>query len=297
MPNFLIIGAPKAGTSSLYNYLKEHPQIYMSPIKEPKFFALEGENVDFQGPQDYTKDYITDIETYCGLFNNLKQEIAIGEASPWYLHIPKSAECIQYWIPEVKLIAILRDPVERAYSQFLSLVQRNFEPLTDFAQALSVEPERIINNWSPRWHYKSRGFYYTQLKRYFDRFDRKQMKIYLYEDFRFDSCGVVQDIFHFLGVDDTFIPNISKKHNVTKLPRNKTLHKLFSQQNKIKSILAPFFSPKMRQHISSTLTDINTKPKPELQPEIRRKLIEEYQQDILKLQDLIQRDLSQWLKV
>ena len=123
------------------------------------------------------------------------------------------------------------------------------------------------------------------------------MKIYLYEDFRFDSCGVVQDIFHFLGVDDTFIPNISKKHNVTKLPRNKTLHKLFSQQNKIKSILAPFFSPKMRQHISSTLTDINTKPKPELQPEIWRKLIEEYQQDILKLQDLIQRDLSQWLKV
>ena len=86
-PNFLITGAPKAGTSSLYNYLNEDPQIYMSLIKEPKFFALEGENVDFQGPQDYIKDYITDIETYCGLFNNLKQEIAIGEASPWYLSL------------------------------------------------------------------------------------------------------------------------------------------------------------------------------------------------------------------
>ena len=297
MPNFLILGAPKAGTTALYRYLKEHPQVYMSPIKEPKFFALEGEKIDFRGPYDWKKDYITDIETYCALFKEVSDEVAIGEASPWYLHISKAPERIQHHIPDARLIAILRDPVERAYSQFLSLVRQGLEPLTDFAQAMEAEEDRIRNNWSPRWHYKQRGFYYAQLKHYFDLFDRSQIRVYLHEDFKTNSISVMQDIFRFLDVDDTFVPDTSQKHNMTYIHRNKVLHKLLKEQNPLKSILKPLISSSLREGIKTNLTTLNIGKRPQIQPKVREQFIQEYREDILKLQELIQRDLSAWLEV
>ncbi len=298
MPNFLIIGAAKAGTTALYRYLNEHPQIYMSPKKEPQFFALEGEKADFQGPGDGIKyTYITEFEAYCELFDNVVNELAIGEASPWYLYEPKAPERIQHYIPNAKLIAILRDPVERAYSNFLNSVREDLEPLNDFVQAMEAESERINSNWSPRWFYKQRGFYYIQLKRYFDQFDRNQLKVYLYEDLQSDPIGLMQDIFQFLGVDETFVPDTSQKHNVSLIPRNKVLNKLFRQPNSIKSILKPFLPSRLRKQVKTNLINLNLQKKPQLQPEVRKQLIEEYREDILKLQELIQRDLSRWLKV
>ncbi len=296
LPNFLIIGAAKSGTTALYHYLNAHPQIYMSPVKEPKFFALEGEKINFGGPRDYVKDYITDLEIYENLFNNVQNEIAIGEASPWYLHSPKAAKRIKYYIPNCKLIAILRNPIDRAYSQFLSLVQRNFEPLSDFSQALKLEQYRKEQNWSPRWFYKDRGFYYEQLNRYFDNFEREQIKIYLYEDLKNNSQKVVQDIFQFLEVNDTFRPNLDRKHNVTSIPKNKILDNLLNNVT-IKSMLRPLLTPNLRQSITLRLRSLNFQEKPPLKPELRQELINEYREDILKLQDLIQRDLSKWLTI
>ena len=299
LPNFLIIGAPKAGTTALYHYLSEHPQIYMSPHKEPRFFALEGEPIEnFRGPGDLTNlKLVTDIENYRTLFKEVSNEVAIGEASVWYLYSPKAPERIRHYIPDAKLIAILRDPVERAYSNFLHLVRVDLEPLTDFAQAMSAQEERISNNWSPRWHYKQRGFYYAQLKRYFDQFDRDQIRIYLYEDFTTNSIDVLQDIFRFLGVDDTFVPDTSQKHNASGIPRNKALYKFLRRSNPIKNILTPFLpSKRLRQHVKANLMNLNTRKKPQLLPDVRTQLIEEYREDILRLQELIQRDLSQWLQ-
>ena len=297
LPNFLIIGAPKAGTTALYHYLSEHPQIYMSPVKEPKFFAFEGEQINFCGPGDLKKDYVTDIEAYKTLFSKVSQEIAIGEASPGYLHSAQAPERIHHYIPDAKLIVIIRDPVERAYSHFLSLVRQDLEPLTDFTQAMETEEERIRNNWSPRWLYKQRGFYYAQLKRYFDLFDRSQIRVYIHKDFKTNSVGVLQDIFQFLDVDDTFVPDTSQKHNATYTHRNKVLHKLLKEQNPIKSILKPLLSSPLRQGIKTNIRNLNTGKRPQLQPKIRKQFIEEYREDILKLQELIQRDLSGWLEV
>ena len=123
MPNFLIIGAMRAGTTSLYHYLKQHPQVYMSPVKEPRFFALEGEKPDPGRPTDerLMNHSITDIEAYRALFQAVSKETAIGEASPLYLYSPKAPERIRHYIPDAKLIAVLRDPVERAYSHFLDI--------------------------------------------------------------------------------------------------------------------------------------------------------------------------------
>ncbi len=122
-PNFLIIGALKAGTTSLFNYLMQHPQIYMSPVKEPKFFALVGEYLDPKKREILGK-CVVDIEEYRALFDNVTTEKAIGEASAIYLSSRRAPGRIQHYILNVKLIAILRDPVERAYSHFLHNVRK-----------------------------------------------------------------------------------------------------------------------------------------------------------------------------
>lgn len=307
MPNFLIIGAMKSGTTSLYHYLKQHPQIYMSPVKEPKFFALEGEKLypgyqedqkfEWHGSGGLTRiDGVRDIETYRQLFKEVSQEKAIGEASPLYIYVPKAVERIKYYIPEAKLIAILRHPVDRAYSHFINWIQRGFEPYdADFIQVLQEEETRLKNDWSPIWHYKQRGFYYIQLKRYYETFDRSQIKVCLYEEFRANPISIAQDIFKFLGVDNKFVPDTDQTYNLTGLTKNKSIKELINNPNPMKSILKPFLPKQLREYLKSYLKEKNTF-KPKLELDVRRQLIEEYRDDILKLQELIQRDLSKWLE-
>lgn len=301
MPNFLMIGAAKAGTTSLYYYLKQHPQIYLPSgyNKEPDFLALEGEKLEYPGPRGMFKmrNRITDIESYRALFDEVTTQKAIGEASTLYIYSEKAPERIQYYIPEAKLIAILRDPVERAFSHYLYWASQGFEPDTDFnfAKAIQAEPQRLGEGWSHNWHYVQRGFYYVQIKRYFDRFDASQIKIYLYEDLFKDKIAVVQDIFRFLGVDDTFVPNVSKTHNQTAVPKNLTLNKLLNRPNPIKTILKPLFPTGLRKGLANSLKQRN-QGKPHLSAKIRKQLIAVYREDILQLQDAIGRDLSNWLE-
>jgi hypothetical protein len=296
MPNFLIIGAMKAGTTALYSYLKQHPEIYMSPVKEPNFFAFESERLNFSAPQDkkgINRTSITSIDSYRALFLGVTSEKAIGEASHWYLYSPKAPGRIQHHVPKMKLIVVLRDPVERAYSQFLHFIRDGQEPLTDFARALQEEETRIRNNWA-FGRYASRGFYHAQLIRYFDAFDRSQIKIYLYEDFRDDPNGVLPDTFRFLGVNEAFVPEMSVRPNVSGVPNNRALHALLTKPERIKAILKPYLSPKVLR-FARALRDRNL-AKPQLAQEERRQMVEVYREDILQLQDLIGRDLSKWLE-
>lgn len=294
MPNFLIIGAAKAGTTSLYGYLVQHPQVYMSPIKEPRFFALEGEQLDFRGPaQSINHTSVTSLEEYSQLFQEVTSETAIGEASTIYLSNPLAPERIKHYIPDVKLIAILRDPCERAFSSYLHLVRDGYETLS-FAEAIEAEPVRIQENWQPLWYYKERGFYYEQLQRYFAIFKPEQIKIYLYEDLATDSTAVTQDIARFLGIDDNFTPELTRK-NVSGIPKNRFLQNLLTRKNPIKSVLKPLLPEALRQNAIQSLTKRNLGAKPTLSPQMRQKAIAIYREDILKLQELIQRDLTQWL--
>ena len=296
MPTFLIIGAMKAGTTALYSFLKQHPQIYMSPVKEPNFFAFEGEKMDFRAPQDQegiNRTSVTDIAAYRALFRGVTNEKAIGEASHWYLYSPKAPGRIRHHVPEAKLIVVLRDPVDRAYSQYLHFIRDGQEPITDFAQAIQVEQTRICNNWA-FGRYASRGYYHAQLKRYFDTFDRSQIKIYLYEDFSADPTGVLRDTFRFLGVEEAFVPEMSVRPNVSGVPNNRALHALLTRPDRIKAILKPYLPPKVLR-FASDLRDRNL-TKPQLAQEERRQMAKMYREDILKLQDLIDRDLSKWLE-
>ena len=298
MPNFLIIGAAKSGTGALYHYLGQHPQIYMSPLKEPMFFALKDEKVDFSGPGDnktINRKSVTNQSAYELLFQDISNEKAFGEASTLYLYSPKAPERIQYYLPEVRLIAILRHPAERAYSAFMHLLREGREPLTDFAQALRAEDVRRRNNWEPLWHYTQVGFYYSQLKRYVDRFDQSQIRVYLYEDFNINPLGVIKDIFRFLEVDEAFIPDMSIRYNVSGIAKNKILHTFLTKKNPIRAILKPFLPARTRRRIRNNLMNRNLS-KPPLSPAVRRQLIDIFREEILKSQELIQRDLSTWLE-
>src|SRR5829696_2330778 len=204
MPNFFIVGAQKAGTTSLYHYLNQHPQVYMSPIKEPFFFDHEldskGEVVrrEFEGHRQPTR--FTNIEEYSTLFDGARGEKVIGEATPLYIYAPETAERIERYVPGAKSIALLRNPADRAYSAFLYAVRMGVEPLTDFAQALREEPLRMRNGWHYIFHYRSRGLYYQQLKRYYMVFGRERLGVWLYEDMREDPASVAQSVFRFLEV-------------------------------------------------------------------------------------------------
>lgn len=293
-PNFLIIGAAKAGTTSLYDYLNQHPQIYMSSPKEPRFFALEGEKLDFRGPaRAINQTSVTTWKEYCQLFQDVTTETAIGEASTIYLSDSQAPKRIQHYIPDVKLIAILRDPAERAFSSYMHLVRDGYETLS-FAEALEAESDRIKENWQPLWYYRKRGFYYQQLQKYFELFPPEQIKIYLYEDLVNDSIAVIQDLARALEVDDTFKPNLTKQ-NVSGVPKNRLLQKVLTRKNPLKSILKPLLPKSLRKSVLQDLTKRNLGAKPTLSPQMRQNLIAIYREDILQLEKLIQRDLSQWL--
>jgi hypothetical protein len=264
LPNFIVIGASRSGTTSLYHHLSEHPQVYMAPLLDPRFFAFEGDNLDFCGPGDHLlkKRIVTKLEDYLALFRGVTEETAIGEVSPAYLSSASAPTCMRHYVPNVKIIAILRNPVERAISSFRLERLEGFEPLTDLAEAITLEDTRLRNNWSYVWQYKGRGLYYTHLKRYFDVFPREQIKVFLYEDWQ---CGggveLLKSILRFLCIDETVgVPESVVRYNSTQVARFKARG------------LA--------------------RPDPSL--ELRARLTEEYRKEIELLEDLIGRDLSVW---
>jgi hypothetical protein len=316
LPNLVVIGAAKCGTTALYQNLRQHPQIYMSPVKEPRFFAFEKGDLNFRGPGDAElhRSSIIDLEDYQALFREAAGEKAIGEASPVYLCAPKTAARMQALVPDVRLIAILRHPVERAYSHYLHLIRDGVEPLTDFAQALAAEEARVRDNWEYRWRYRELGCYSTQLARFFERFDRRQIKVYLYEEFNSRPQQVLCDIYRFLGVDESFVADTSVRYNASGVPRNKLMHAVLSRLQKATQATFDDAPQAIAEHRTVRAAKLGKSPlveqarrigiglknrnlvKPPLAPEVRAGLLADYRGEVLALKDLLQRDLAHWLR-
>jgi hypothetical protein len=299
LPNFLIIGAAKSGTSSLYMYLKQHPEIFMSPVKEPHFFSFDAKSKMTQGPGDPIRKAITDYKHYVHLFDNVSNEKAIGEASTSYLYRPEAPRRIHNLLPDIKLIAILRNPVERAFSAYMHVVRDGRETAPNFQEALSLEPQRITDNWDPIWHFTSVGFYYEQLSRYYAIFQQNQIKIFLFEELLTTQQALLESIFRFLGVNPHFSPDSSVKFNVSgeqKIAIVQYINKVFFlNPNPIRWISRKLFPELMRWKFTNWIRYKNLK-KRKITKETRDKLQALYKNDILKLQDLINKDLSVWLK-
>jgi Sulfotransferase domain len=303
LPNFMIIGSAKCGTTSLYSYLKQHPQVFMSVPKEPTFFGNEGTSGLFNGPHDEDRAYhskvVTTIGDYTALYDGVKDEKAIGEASIYYMYLPKAPGQIKKYAPKAKMLAVLRNPVDRAYSAYLHTVRQGRERRS-FEYALQQEPERIRQNWNPLWHFKAMGFYCEQTKRYFDMFGREQVRIYLYEDLQKAPLPLIKEIFEFLGVDPSFVPDMTKRFKESYVPKVPAIEMMI-HQTIFGVVRSERFLPKgirwRTKYVKGTLThvaDMNRTKPPRMKAETRAALLNEYHDDTLRLGDLLRRDLTPW---
>ena len=194
-----------------------------------------------------------------------------------------------------KIICILRNPVDRAYSNYLHLFRDGREPLNSFENAIASEDQRIKDNWSPSWHYVHAGFYYKLLQRYFEYFPEKQIKVFLYEDYISDPQNILSQLFDFLDVDSSFQPDMSTRYNASGIPKNLLLNSLLSKRNPIRNLVKDLVPKKISDKVVKVRNANLDKP-PTLPLQVRQKLQQGYRSDIIQLQDLIQTDLSRWLK-
>ena len=306
LPNFLIIGAAKSGTTSLYYYINDHPDIFMSEVKETNFFLADDKTATAEAGLDGRTREISSVNNladYSALFAAAVTEKARGEASPKYLYYPGTAGRIKAVIPDATIIAVLRHPVDRAYSAFLHQVREGQEEYTDFAAALSAEPGRIERGVDSKYHYRNRGFYYKQLSPYYDAFGAENIQVYLYEEFR-DPLNMLRHLFGVLGVDPSFTPDISAQHNMSGVPKSKFLHGVYgflksNDRNAVKELGKRLLPETLRHSLKGrVLRNLQKKnlAKPPLLPETRADLLQGYRKDVSELQSLIGRDLSHWLE-
>ena len=298
LPNFLVIGAAKSGTSALYRYLRQHPQIFLSARKESHFFAYEGRDPHTQGPGDTIPNAITQLADYAALFASAGAQQTVGEVCPTYILFPHACERIRFHVPDARLIAILRRPADRAYSAYMHLVRDGREPIADFGKALDAEPERIAANWGPIWHYSDGGFYAEQLARYRASFAPEQLKIILYDDFQRWPIDVVQELCRFIGVDDAFVPDMSVRPNVSGQPKNRFLQRamfsLFNRPNPVRALARQMISEETRTRFTSSMRRRNLR-KTGMESATRQRLNDLYRHDVERLEEMIGRDLSHWL--
>ncbi|MBR8828305.1 MAG: sulfotransferase domain-containing protein [Gomphosphaeria aponina SAG 52.96 = DSM 107014] len=288
LPNFLVIGAPKAGTTTLYHYLKQHPQIYMSSLKEPHFFSY-----GYDGGNEWSP--ITNLEAYQALFEDVSGEIAIGEASTSYLFYPPAGQRIHYYLPKVKLIAILRDPAERVYSLLL-MEYRNIS-LKKNEMSFIDYFERAINQSPP---IRRGGLYYKVIQEHLSLFSQDQLKICLFEDLKKNPVLLQKEIFQFLGVDENFQVSESMIYNSGGVPKNKLIYQTIEKiRMKYNSSLKQLIPEGLSNQIYGIYLKIRNQTladeRPSFPQEMRQQLIDIFRDDILRLQDFLQRDLSKWL--
>lgn len=302
LPNFLIFGVQKAGTTSIYDYLAQHPQVFTSDRKETEFLGRQltdgvptnGEHLNRESTPGGRKQILT-LDDYAQLFEGVTDEIAIGEASPNYLFLHEQAvPNIQTYVPDAKLIAILRNPIERAYSDYLMHIRQVV------GNQKTLE-EQVRN--SPTTSYTLlKGLYYKGTKHFLDTFGPDQVKIFLYDDLRKDANQLMRNVYRFLGVNPDYSADTQRRYQTAQVPKNQAINKLLRTENPLRSVartvLRTVVPEETRQKLRSRLIAANSSGKDSvpLSAETRQLLCDYYREDVAQLQDLIGRDLSHWCK-
>lgn len=277
LPNLLIIGVPKAGTTSLYFWLKQHPEVFMSPVKEPHYFS------QIKNPK-----HIENWESYVKLFKKAKNEKIIGEASVSYFHFyERSIPLIKEKLGNPKLIVILRNPIERAWSHYQYYIKSGHEknnPDKVFDKSYVIENDPW--GWNLKNPYIELSFYSEPLKNFLANF--KNVKILLYDNLKSNPQSLIKDVYSFLNVDVSFIPNFEVR-NVSGEPRNKLIKYILSLNMTQKII------PKIPYPIKAQLRGVVFK-KNEIPVPIKERLKNVFEEDIKETSKLLNKDLSFWLK-
>ena len=291
LPKLLIVGAAKSGTTSLHNYLNQHPDIFMCSPKEPHFLI----NKEI-GKQRIHKGII-DFKDYKSLFFEKDHLKYRGESSVMYLSFPELAiKNIKYYLhDDVKIIIMLRNPIERAYSGYQHVKRYNMMENLSFEDALEIGEERYhnIKNLTPASRYLELGNYYNQVKLFKESFGN--IHVVIYDDYKTDFNEELNKIFDYLKLDRVTI-NAEQRHMVGGWEwKSVGMKKIMMQQNLLKVFLR-FIIPikSLRQYIRVKLQKSNTKTVEVINPETEKWLKEYYKQDIAKLSVLLNRDLNDW---
>jgi Sulfotransferase family len=230
LPGFLVIGAPKAGTTALHAALARHPALYMSPVKEPKFFLTDGPPPARGGPGDAQtyREHVWRRADYEALFDGAPPGALCGESTPFYLYDRAAQRRIHDLLPGVRLIAVLRDPVERAHSNWTHLWSAGLEPINDVVRACQEEERRIEAGWAAFWHYVRLGRYGEQLEHLYTLFPRDHVLVFRYRDLLERPTRILDRICAFLGVEPGVIAEVPRE-NVTAHPEHTLRHRFLSR--------------------------------------------------------------------
>lgn len=297
LPTFLIIGAAKCGTTSLYHYCAQHPDIFMSPNKSPRFFVYEGQDLDPSHPVH--RSTITRLEDYQALFAGSNGERARGEASTAYIAHPEAIERMKRYVPEVKVIAMVRNPVDRTHSHFLHAIKSGLEPgHVTFEDALWGERRGVkIGSHVRDRPYIRMSFFHRMLEPYREAFGADRLRILFFDDLVKDPVAFAQRVYGFLGVDAAFVPATETVYQKTGVPRNKALHAVLrSGAEGPAAWLKPLIPKRLRAPLRNGVMNRNLH-KPPMSPGTRDRLIDMFRDDVHRLQDMVGRDLSSWLEV
>lgn len=298
-PNFFIVGAPKSGTTSLHNYLSQHPDVFMSVRKEPCFLAP-----DFSSPA-----YPQTEEEYLRCFRGYNGEIRVGESTTSYLYSRLAARRIRDFAPNARIIAMLRHPVDMIISLHTQYCKIGIENISRFEDALEAESDRrqgkrIPNGFRyPKEYllYREVGKYAKQLERYFCEFGRENVHVIIFDDFRQDTEGEFTKVCEFLGVSTDFKPNFTIK-NPAQTPRSLMLHRVAFRIKFIEKAIVRWLRPIIPSRLGKVLWRIYRIPwklnmktgRAPISSETRMTLFAYYEQEIKDLERLLRADLSCW---
>ena len=283
LPNFFIVGAPKAGTTSLYHYLEEHPEVYMSPIKETNFFSSK----EMQEQElYYDATPIQSKNQYLDLFKDVSQEKQVGEASVSYLYYTDVAKKLQEFNPKAKIVIMLRNPVDRAFSHFL--MDKRLGLSTSSFMDVIQEPKKFPLHFQ---QYVLLGNYFHQCSQYINRFGKDNVFITTYHEFKKDTDGVVRSLLNFLDVDLDVELNTNKVHNPYSAPKNKLILSVYRNKSirKFLKLITPSFLVSGVKQLIFKEGD-----KPTISREEYNYLVDYFLEDIHKLEALIGKNLSSW---
>lgn len=271
-PNFFLVGAAKSGTTTLYEALRAHPDVYLPALKEPHVYAFLA---DPSTARHLYGDEATARRQYAELYEGVRGEAAVGDASTTNLVVAGAAQAIAQDVPDARIVAIMRHPVDRAFSHFCHFVTAGGDDLRDFAEAVSVEASRQRAGFPFTYQYLGWSRYASQLRPYVELFGRDRVLVHLYDDLETDPESVVRSTFRFLGVDaPTCIPPVGR-HNVV---RGNVV-----RSNAIRSRLRRVLGRGPAQP-----------PRPTLDAALRAELSRTFENEIGQLEELIGRDLSVW---
>jgi hypothetical protein len=273
-PNFFIVGAPRSGTTSLYNYLKLIPNVYMSPVKEPGYFI----------PNDFRK---LSEEKYYDLFKDVKNEVAIGEASAGYLASTEAALKIKKDIPHSKIIITLRDPVERTYSDYLNQLRTG-----NVKESFESVVEKLLTENNSNVHLKKSivvSMFFEQVKNYLDIFGEENVKILIFEETIKDTKKTIENVLQFLKINFEIPQNIERQYNAYSEPLG-GFGTSIAENKAISKIAKKIFPNKNRETVLRTILNKKGK-KPKMSLETKKRLQKLFIDDIKNLEKLLNRTL------